>query len=773
MESGREEDKAAAASAAGHQPYSPSDPAGTATSDSSESDSEMDWQSNLDGIQQMLHQQEGQPMPPGGKIVILVTPPNEDGPQAGGTTPQMVPPPDPLLNTQPDIQSNTQEAAIPPVGADATPRAVSVPNIEDPLARSKAFIQARMEKKCNEIIDAFGEDGLAYNTIRTQNKTKLTVTDLKSAEKQVLTSPGAMVDLLDGRLRLANIEVILGQKQAWTYSMDLKTMECVGCSKHFNQLPFPRRGSQVRGSRQAVWLTDQAMPPILPSSSQQDCIKIFRMDCGMLPELTDGLIRILAGRHITAGSVILITSATHMQAVGTAAYTEDLLEAIKTLRRNLGDHLIYGPLPNFMINGCDDPYTIQTVIEIGQWAHLAFKHQAALLRNSFGLVEEQLKARGACGVQTVQRCTLRLPLAAPGQDGKKHIVVTTGGTPDIPVKLKAASAADEKEAVECLATEIREKMAIDLDTKPIINRWPDVSAARLGAANVKNFFLVGSSHAGKLGAALRKMGHNAEVVYESNWRVYRDNAVEMAEKIGDKMNRVQNDAVIFCMLDNNIYCSLDSDGNTTSATRDHNGKMHMKGDLIVVSKSAQHILFSAVRPMLDAARGRNCIIMAPMPRYLFKGCCEDSEHLTNRNNSNFRQHLTRDLKEVAENIRDFCFTTGYRMVRILDPAVSWRGKEDDTIWKDDPVHPSEAAYSMLAEGVISIHRNMESGAKKRPRTNSETGEPGPSSALNRLVGGGRGGHRERGRGGGGHGAGGAGGGRGGRIQTKRGSYRSR
>jgi hypothetical protein len=104
------------------------------------------------------------------------------------------------------------------------------------------------------------------------------------------------------------------------------------------------------------------------------------------------------------------------------------------------------------------------------------------------------------------------------------------------------------------------------------------------------------------------------------------------------------------------------------------------------------------------------------------------------------------------------------MIKVLDPALSWRGQEDDTIWKDDPVHPSEAAYSLLADGVNTIHLNMESGAK-RPRSNSfETGTAGPSSSLSRQ----RGGQRDRPFRGGQRGAGA---GRGDRHQAKRGSYR--
>jgi hypothetical protein len=44
-----------------------------------------------------------------------------------------------------------------------------------------------------------------------------------------------------------------------------------------------------------------------------------------------------------------------MAAAGTAVYISDLLSAIKLLRSNVGDHLVFGMLPNLMINGCTDP----------------------------------------------------------------------------------------------------------------------------------------------------------------------------------------------------------------------------------------------------------------------------------------------------------------------------------------------------------------------------------------------------------------------------------
>jgi hypothetical protein len=118
-------------------------------------------------------------------------------------------------------------------------------------------------------------------------------------------------------MRQVEVAVVLGQHETWTYSFRLRSMECIGCSHHVNDTPFSRRGSQVKGSRQAIWLTDQSMPPILPVSSTQVCVKIIRLESGMLQELAEGLVRTLSGRQVAAGSVVLLSSVTNMSAAGT------------------------------------------------------------------------------------------------------------------------------------------------------------------------------------------------------------------------------------------------------------------------------------------------------------------------------------------------------------------------------------------------------------------------------------------------------------------------
>jgi hypothetical protein len=252
-------------------------------------------------------------------------------------------------------------------------------------------------------------------------------------------------------------------------------------------------------------------------------------------------------------SAVLLTSITNMAAAGAAGYADDLFRAIKYLRRSLGDHLVYGALPNIFLNGSEDPVTIRTCWEFAAWAKFTFREEASLLYNSFNFVENQLIKRGAGGVQATQRCTLRMPTA----DGNNNLSFSSGGWDNIPNRILSCSVNDEKEAVEAIVAEIRDKLAIDLDPHPVVDRWPNILDARPGNPAIKTFLIIGSSHAGKLAAALRRGGHHTEVIYETNWKAATGSVDEMAERVRVKVDKTQVDAVIYCFIDNNIFYAME------------------------------------------------------------------------------------------------------------------------------------------------------------------------------------------------------------------------
>jgi hypothetical protein len=172
-------------------------------------------------------------------------------------------------------------------------------------------------------------------------------------------------------------------------------------------------------------------------------------------------------------------------------------------------------------------------------------------------------------------------------------------------------------------------------------------------------------------------------------------------------------------------------GETSLPKKDKEGHYHVEGDLIVCSKSAQYALFKVLTPLFDTACSKTCVLLSPIPRYLKEGCCRQVDHMPNRANNNFSQQLLDDLKEVTGNLHDFCFTSTFKAMKILDPQVSWKGTSSEEVWASDPVHPTAEGYAKLAAGVEAICLSIESGAKKLARSNSfETGD-GPSGLHNR------------------------------------------
>ena len=110
-------------------------------------------------------------------------------------------------------------------------------------------------------------------------------------------------------------------------------------------LGAPLAGSQERAEREAFFLGDQALPPLLPSSSAKSCIRIIRLEFGSMHELVSIFLELLEGRRLSPGSIIMIFSLSHIANVGVAAYIEDLVACRKRLVGALGSNIYVTAAP--------------------------------------------------------------------------------------------------------------------------------------------------------------------------------------------------------------------------------------------------------------------------------------------------------------------------------------------------------------------------------------------------------------------------------------------
>jgi hypothetical protein len=101
-----------------------------------------------------------------------------------------------------------------------------------------------------------------------------------------------------------------------------------------------------------------------------ECLKIIQIENGTLVELVDVFLELTKGFTVLAGTVLLISSASHMAAVGTAEYAAAFVRARVRVGKTFtnGVRVLHG-LP-LLLGGTGNTPAIRTMAEIDQWVRL-------------------------------------------------------------------------------------------------------------------------------------------------------------------------------------------------------------------------------------------------------------------------------------------------------------------------------------------------------------------------------------------------------------------
>jgi hypothetical protein len=333
-----------------------------------DSDSSMDWSDNLPGVKGLYSETgstttadsnkalEGHTSPP--KQPVGSTPPRpptppqtkekEETPTGGEQLPGILvrQPQEGPAGPEGGVQ-HPQEGLAPPL--DEGSEAVAG-NSGDMALRARAFVEKQMEEATQKLRQELGDKQLAYDAMLAVRKKDLATKHLLGGEQAATPDVGSMVSTADRRLLRTHLEVSVGQRRATTTNFDPQRMTCNCAGQHSSYKMAG--GGGYRAGREAILLADQSYPPMLEATGVRRCLKILRIEHGMLMELADALVEMLRGRFITAGSVVLLFSATNLAVAGTSGYCADLIGAIEKLKAGVGEHVVYTPLPHFFGAGC-------------------------------------------------------------------------------------------------------------------------------------------------------------------------------------------------------------------------------------------------------------------------------------------------------------------------------------------------------------------------------------------------------------------------------------
>jgi hypothetical protein len=265
------------------------------------------------------------------------------------------------------------------------------------------------------------------------------------------------------------------------------------------------------------------------------------------------------------------------------------------------------------------------------------------------------------------------------------------------------------------------------------------------------------------------------------WRVTPTAVIQFQVKIKEMLAKHITGALVMQMLDNSVFFGKSEDGSMLPALKGADNIFHLGGDLVVAGKERQMEILNKMLPIMEIARDLPVVFIAPMARYFKSGCCEERSHISNRFQRTFRDEISRQLADLTKNIKNFMFMNNLRNMTVLDPAVDMRGLSEDEIWEEDPVHPRESFYNILARSVVVAagHRTKKRTAEdaipeepaatrqQQPANNTNTGGRGILRGGGGSYTAGRGGNPNRGQ----RGFGGRGGRPGPPAGNNRGYYR--
>jgi hypothetical protein len=171
-------------------------------------------------------------------------------------------------------------------------------------------------------------------------------------------------------------------------------------------------------------------------------------------------------------------------------------------------------------------------------------------------------------------------------------------------------------------------------------------------------------------------------------------------------------------------------------SKDRGGTYHIDGSLVVADKAAVKDLVHQFAPVLKALGNSRKLVMTPLARYWVAPCCVDPAHTVNYRTAGFLPRLGDAIAGLRDSIRDTLFVKKVPNFRVLCPnriiGVGKR-KQDPSdeeaakaaaLWGSDPVHPTSAAYRLIAETLEDDLRDSDARytnptgtvqARKKPR----------------------------------------------------------
>jgi lysophospholipase L1-like esterase len=210
------------------------------------------------------------------------------------------------------------------------------------------------------------------------------------------------------------------------------------------------------------------------------------------------------------------------------------------------------------------------------------------------------------------------------------------------------------------------------------------------------------------------------------WVPTTGNVLDLKEKILFHKSRKVS-AFVFDLFGNSSVRFEQFDGSTALPFKSHR-KYHLGGDVLVTPQNVFKKTVENIMPILSAKGDIPCVLVPPIPRYLFSRCCDDIGHCTNANKENYQEELLGGFLQLRNSLIKILVTAGLKNFKVLDTCCTTtcattantktRLTDLRSVTAKDGVHYVAAGYRNLATRSLSCLKTMLASPPREDRSRS-------------------------------------------------------
>jgi hypothetical protein len=433
------------------------------------------------------------------------------------------------------------------------------------------------------------------------------------------------------------------------------------------------------------------------------CIAVARQEDASLTDLFELAREIFENQKVPEGSVFLFGSASYLARVGTGTYARDWLSIVGRVEKQWRGIRVC-PLIPLILSDC--PGTLaREIAELAAWYAIIYENNPLGLFSAWAAAVSASENLSEGGISLPHMDSYKISVPASLSEQCPVFSMTFCSASTRPATLRGLP----KDNLSVLVRTLVETVHRCLQTCASPENFLERDTLTVASDNLEQkVILLGASNLGHCAQRLRKSGKSVTDLTQPGWIASNENIATMMEKLRD-IGCTETSTLVFDLLGNSSYRFEQFDGTFSMPFRQA-GRHHLAGKIAACPLPSYKRILENTVPVLTMHQQSKIVIVPPLPRYLFTGCCKQPGHSTNVNEPGHSSALLTDTIGLRNHLKKFVVSLGIKRCLVLDSCcvadctttanTTSRLEALRMVCAPDGVHFNPCGYENLVKSIL-------------------------------------------------------------------------